>query len=118
MAKEKINPIVLTDEETGRRYTLEFNRESVRYAESKGFSVDKLSDAPMTMIPALFYYAFRMHHRNMSKEQTDKILFEKLGGLPEGMLTRLGELYNAPFMALLATEDEGEKENPRMTVAF
>lgn len=115
---KKVNPIILTDEETGRKYTLEFNREAVRFAESKGFSFEALEKQPMTMIPMLFWCAFRMHHRTLSKEQTDKILFDVLGGMPAGMLTRLGELYSAPFEALIAEDDEGEgrKENPRMTV--
>lgn len=121
MAKEKISPIILTDEETGKKYTLEFNRESVRFAESRGFNIDKLSAAPMTMIPLLFWCAFRMHHRHLSREDADKILYDKLGGLPEGMLTRLGELYNLPFSSLIADEDEaeGKKANPpKMTVEF
>lgn len=121
MAKEKINPIVLTDEETGKRYTLEFNREAVRFAEGKGFSVDKLSDAPMTMIPLLFWCAFRMHHKYINKEEAEKILFDKLGGMPEGMLTRLSQLYSVPFDTLMSGENEeteGKKGNPLMTVEF
>ena len=46
----------------------------------------------------------------MTKEQTDKILFDGLGGLKEEELTYLGKLYAAPVQTLLATEDE---KNPR-----
>lgn len=116
MAKEKVKPIVLTDTETGEKYTLEFTRDSVRFAESRGFEIEKLDKTPMTTIPDLFYYSFRANHKWVSREKADRILFEDLGGLPDGMVERLGELYAAPFDSLIQTEDEGGTKNSRMTV--
>ena len=114
---EQIKPIILHDNETGTDYTLEFNRDSVRFAEARGFDIDEVGKYPMTRLPELFYYAFRMHHRNISREKTDRILFEDLGGMPSGMAERLGALYAAPFEAL--TNPDGEKaKNSRMTVEF
>lgn len=113
---ERVNPIVLRNEETGDAYTLEFNRESVRFAEARGFNIDDVSRYPMTKVPELFYYAFRMHHKNVSREKTDRILFEDLGGLPDGMAERLGALYAVPFEAL--TSGEENRKNSRMTVEF
>ena len=113
---EKINPIVLTNNETGDVYTLEFNRESVRFAEARGFDIDDVSKYPMSKLPELFYYAFRMHHKSVSRERADRILFDDLGGMPEGMAERLGALYAAPFEALT---NKGEKsKNSKMTVEF
>jgi hypothetical protein len=37
---ERVKPIELTDNETGKTYTLEFNRDVVRRAEQNGFSID------------------------------------------------------------------------------
>ena len=34
---EKVKPLILTDNDTGEKYTLEFSRESVRFAEARGF---------------------------------------------------------------------------------
>lgn len=116
MAKEKVKPIVLTDTETGEKYTLEFTRDSVRFAEARGFEIEKLDKTPMTTIPDLFYYSFRANHKYVSREKADRILFEDLGGLPDGMVERLGELYAAPFESLIQTEDEGGEKNSRMTV--
>ena len=111
--KEQVKPIILHDEENQIDYTLEFNRESVRFAEQRGFCVDDVARYPMIKLPELFYYAFRMHHKNVSRERTDRILFEDLGGMPEGMAERLGELYAAPYTAL----DGGKQaKNPQMTV--
>lgn len=118
MANKEINevvkPIIIHDEENGIDYTLEFNRESIRFAEARGFDIDDVGRYPMTKIPELFFYAFRMHHKNVSREKTDRILFEDLGGLPEGVAERLGALYTAPFEALNGKENKGK--NSKMTV--
>lgn len=111
---EKVRPIVLTDEETGIKYTLEFDRETVKVAEMHGFVISELEDKMMTKIPELFFWAFRKHHKNLSRSQTDDILFNKLNGMPEGMMERLGQLYIAPYESLVQNEDTAK--NARMAV--
>ena len=117
MAKSKrLNPIIIEDPEDGKEYTLEFNRKSVRKAESAGLNISQVEAKSMTMLPLLFWASFLMHHPYMTQEKADKILFEGLGGLSEAELTRLGELYAEPFNTLILSEDE-KGENPRkMTV--
>ena len=110
---EKVKPIILTDNETGDEYTLEFSRESIRFAEQRGFDIDDVGKYPMTKLPELFFYAFRMHHKNVSREKTDMILFDDRKGMPKGMAERLGALYAAPFEAL---SNDGEGKNSKMTV--
>lgn len=105
-----IKPIVLKNKET--EYTLEFNKESVKFAELRGFTIDDVSNFPMTKIPELFFYAFRMHHKTVARDKTDKIL-EEMGGLPEGFVARLVELYTAPFDFLLEGD---ERKNSKWTV--
>ena len=102
---EKVKPIIIHDTENNMDYTLEFNRESIRFAESRGFDIDDVGKYPLTKIPELFWYAFRMHHKSVSKEKADRILFDGLGGLPDGAAERLGALYAAPFEAL-SNKDE------------
>ena len=111
--EEKVKPITLTME-SGEVYTLEFSRESIRFAEARGFDIDDVGKYPLTKVPELFWYAFRMHHMRMSKEQTDRILFDEMGGMPKGMAERLGELYAAPLKAL--SQDEEKGKNSRVTV--
>ncbi len=113
---DQVKPIILHDEENQIDYTLEFNRESIRFAEQRGFDIADVGKFPMTKLPELFFYAFRMHHRNVSREKTDRILFDDLGGMPDGMAERLGALYSAPFEAL--SSDEGKAKNRKMTVEF
>ena len=105
--------IILKNKDT--EYTLEFNRESVKFAELHGFKVDDIANYPMIKIPELFFYAFRMHHKNIAREKTDKIL-EELGGLPEGFLERLAELYTAPYEFLTVVAEGEERKNSKWTV--
>ena len=37
---ERVNPIIIRNEDTGDEYTLEFNRESIRFAEQRGFDIE------------------------------------------------------------------------------
>lgn len=113
---ESVKPMVITDPDAGREYTLEFCRRTVAKTEQAGFDVNELESKSMTMIPLMFWGAFLMHHPQMTREQTDKILFDGLGGLSADEMAYLGKLYAAPFQTLIASEDEG---NPRkMAVKF
>ena len=108
---EKINPMVLNvGDET---YTLEFSRDSVRFAEQRGFKISELTDFPLINIPAFFFYAFRMHHPSVSRAQTDKILFEEMGGLGPDELSRLAELYAVPQKTLLRQD---ERKNAKVSI--
>ena len=113
---ERITPIVITDPDTGREYTLEYNRNSVVKIEQAGFDINAIESKSMTMIPLMFWGAFLMHHPHITKDQADHILFDGLGGLSEEELAHLGKLYAEPLQTLVASENEG---NPRkMAVKF
>lgn len=114
MAK-KVNPINITNEKDEVVYTLEFNRDTVSRCEKAGFKIQEVDNMPMTMIPILFHYAFRMHHPDISRAETDRILFDELGGLSPGLTNRLQELYINPFSTLLK-EDDGTPKNSKMKV--
>lgn len=109
--EKKLKPMIITDPDNGKEYTLEFNRKSVAKTEQAGLDVNKMESQSMTMIPLLFWGAFQMHHPYMNREQTDKILFDGLGGLEGEEMEHLGKLYAEPFQALIATDEEGK--NPR-----
>ena len=113
---ERLKPMVITDPDEGREYTLEYSRKTVAKTEMAGLDINKLESASMTMLPLLFWGAFLMHHPHMTRDQTDKILFEGLGGLSESEMVYLGKLYAAPFQTLIAGADEA---NPRkMAIKF
>ncbi len=71
----------------------------------------------MTKIYELFFYAFRKHHKNVSRQKTDAIIndyFGGIGGLPEELLPRLGELYAQPFATL--EDKQGKKGKATITL--
>lgn len=106
-------PLTITTK-AGDTYTLDFSRESVRFAESRGFDISELTKYPQTNIPSLWFYAFRKNHKNVARSQTDALL-EELGGLTTAELERLVQLYNQPVESLIILE-EGGRKNSTITV--
>lgn len=109
---EKVKPIVLTIED--KTYTLEFNRNSVASAERAGLVLADITTQPMNTLPLLFYAAFKFHHPEITRAETDRILFEVLGGLTSEEVARLGELFSAPTNALI--NEGGERKNAKISL--
>ena len=122
--KKKVDPIVLTDKETEKKYTLDFCRESVVFAEKQGFNIGKIeSGEVLSTLYDLWFYAFRMHHRFVQREQADSLLDKLLQGggkkLSKAVLVRLCELYKQPYEALDyqdGDEDDGDEGNAQVAV--
>lgn len=108
---EHITPAYITDNDTGAKYELDFSRESVKFAENRGFDLENAIKFPVNGINDLFYYAFRKNHRSTPREKTDKLL-EKWGGMPEKLLNRLIQLYQqAQTYNTIQTDEEAEKNS-------
>lgn len=102
---ERIKPLRITINKTGEQYELDFNRESIMFAESRGFDPDDISKYPMTKIPEFWWYAFRKNHRRLAKAQTDAIL-DSLGGVTTKIMERLILLYNQAQTSNNIVQDE------------
>ncbi len=113
--EERVKPMRITDNETGDTYELDFNRDSVRFAEAREFDAGSVTQFPATKIPELFYYSFRKNHRNMAKSQTDAIL-DKMGGLTKAAMERLIQLYNQAALSNVIALDEDSAKNSSVTV--
>ena len=98
--------IQLTDAESGKTYVLEYDRSSVAYAESIGFSPRKAGDAPMTATTALFRAAFHKHHPRVQDSEIDRLfgLIEDKDGLYSVLGSMLEETYST-----LADSEGGEQ---------
>lgn len=120
MIKDIVKPIIINDPESGKEYTLEFNRDSVIYTNRQGFKKSEAADNGEEMIPILFHGAFHMHHPEMKRSETDKILFEGIGGLSTEALLRLINLYSVPLETLVYDEEKAgsERKNSKMTVSL
>ena len=104
---ETVKPMNITIGD--KSYTLEFNRNSVVSAERLGLDLEQIKTAPMTAIPLLFFAAFKMHHPEISRKETDSILFETLKGVTKEELQRLMELYAEPTNALINDSEDNRK---------
>ena len=106
----------VTIEVDGTTYTLEFNRNSVVSAEKAGFRAELIGEQPMTMLPLLFYAAFKMHQPRITREETDAILFDKMGGMNQALIERLAQLYAEPTKTLIRTDDYGDEKNVKISL--
>lgn len=113
--QDHINPLRIIDNQTGKTYELDFSRESVKFAENRGFRIDEIATFPVSRIPDLFYYSFRKNHKNVARSQTDSLL-ESMGGLTSAVLERLNQLYNQAALSNLIATDEDAAKNERVTV--
>lgn len=109
------NPIILTMED-GKEYRLEFDRKTVEYSERMGFNTDDIEHKMMIRVPELFWFSFRKNHPEVTKEESDKILFDELGGTTEQMTERLVQLYADAYMSLV--NNEGKPKNPKVRVVM
>ena len=112
-AEVRIDPVKITDNETGTTYILDFNRESVMFAEARGFDTELLVKFPVSNFPDFLFYALRANHKNIARNQSDK-LYERLGGYSPEFLERLLQLYNQAAFAnniVEATEEMGKNGN-------
>ena len=116
MATKKENsPILIKDKDGSIKYTLEFTRRAVVFAERNGFILEDIPRKPVTGLYDLFYYAFQAHHKGIRHDVTDEI-FDELGGLrAEGLLSRLVDLYNA---ACMPEQDEGGEKNAELALVL
>jgi hypothetical protein len=115
---ERVKPIIIKDNETGEpKYTLEFNRQAVRFAERSGFDISEVAKFPLTNIPRLFSLSFRMHHRGVTQKEAEDIYENLPNSSKSALLQRLVELYNVPLTSLVSEEEDGNDEkNARLSL--
>lgn len=113
MAEERVKPVIIHDNENNKDYTLEFNRDSIKFAEGRGFKLEDVDNFPMTKVPEFFWYAFRKNHPSVGLNQAEKLL-DRMGGMNEALARRLGELWAVPFETL--NPNDGDEKNVSVTV--
>lgn len=88
----------------GQEYLLTFTRATAQEAEQAGFNLNEIGSKPATMIPLLFYHAFRACHRGVRRRDADRI-YQALRD-KEGLLTALVELYAETVGTLMEEPDD------------
>lgn len=96
-------------EDNGKKYILEYNRESIEMLERQGFNAKEMSEKPMTMLPLAFQGLFYKNHRNVNKSFVDECFnrFKDKSKLIELMAEMIVETYNT----LTDDEEVGDKGN-------
>ena len=97
---------VVISDNTGSKYTLEFNLRVVKNMERRGFKID--TDFPTSMIDDLFLGAFQMHHKGMMPEKIKEIWKQQTH--KDDLLGVLTKLYMKPLEDLMS-DPEGADEN-------
>ena len=101
--KAKAEPIVFENGETGEKITIEFNRAVIMQMEREGFSGQKVTasfeDMPIDTAIHLLYYGMKMHQPNVTLEEATDFFFDNIG-FNGDFMSRLGELYSEPYLAL------------------
>lgn len=91
----------------GKKYTLEFTRDTVRQMERAGFNIDDIFNSkPVTAILQLFYGAFLANHRNIKSELVERI-YDAQNRRGE-LISRLAEMYREPMAALIDDPEDSE----------
>lgn len=93
----------------GEEYTLDFDLDSVRFAEAQGFEWDELPTKPGTMIPILWFSAFRRYHKRVSRKDADDMLL-KIGGFNKKLSDKLAALYFQALSGIISTDDEENED--------
>ena len=108
---EKVKPIIIRDSKNNREYTLEYDRDSIRFAESRGFKLEDIDSFVMTKVPEFFWYAFRMHHKSVALNQAEEIL-RQIGGMDDAIAKRLVALWIQTYDSI----GNEETKNPDLSV--
>ena len=89
----------------GRDYCLEYTKETVKKMEDKGFSPQKILEAPITYLPELFRGAFLANHQFTNRRVIDAI-YDAMEDREE-LVNVLIKMYNEPIKALTENSNEG-----------
>lgn len=98
----------------GEDYVLEYSRDAIKYMEQKGFSLEKFSDAPATMMDIAFEALFFKNHKKISMGKIKEI-YGKMGNKKELMndiWNMVSDSYNELFDD---SEGEGEGEGKNIS---
>ena len=110
--KEKKEAIKITDTENNRVYVLDFDLESIKYAQNNGFLWEEIDTRSATLIPLIWYTLFRRHEKNVSMAEAEKLL-KRLGGMSEALIVHIRQLWEQTLAPLYA--DEEDTYDPKAT---
>lgn len=88
----------------GVDYTLEYNREAIKFMEREGLDINEIQNKPLTMIDIMWKGAFWKNHR---KEKNDKIeeIYDAIKNKTE-LNAALSEMFLETYSILIGDSEE------------
>lgn len=101
--------ITLTDAKTKESYVIEYDRDSILYAESIGFDATKAQGAIATDMVTLFRAGFHKNHPLVGKD----VVYEMWDRISDkqGLFSILMQMFQEPYEALLSEPAKDSKGN-------
>lgn len=92
-------------------YTLEMNRDSIKWLEAMGFDIDEFDKKPLTFYDLIWASLFIANHKDVNPNLAIKLMetYEKSGKKPAKVVKFAIEEYQA-FMNALSDIDSKENE--------
>lgn len=87
-------------------YCLEYNRESIKIMESKGFNYDEFTRQPLNMGDLAFQGALYKNHRRITGAKANEI-FESLAD-KAGLINALLEMIQEAYEDTYSSDSEGK----------
>lgn len=82
---------ITVSDANGKKYTLEFSKNTIMHMERQGFNLDEIDSKPVLQTTLLIYGAFLKNHSNLKQEKIDEI-YSSLKN-KEAFLKKLVEMY-------------------------
>lgn len=104
--------IKFTDPKTNNEYTLEYDRDSVRFAEELGVNIIELVRGkvkPATLWTQLFYSALHKNHPTITQSDSDDI-WTRVSNKAE-VAEVLQEMIAEPYEQMLADDNGADPKN-------
>jgi hypothetical protein len=92
----------------GKKYCLEYTRETVKQMERENFVANDIVNKPMNTLPKLFAGAFKAHHKYDTKQKVIDEIFDSLTN-KGALIEKLAEMYSEPMETLM--DDCGDEKN-------
>ena len=92
-------------------YTLELNRDTVKWLEANGFIIDEFEKKPVTYYDLLWYSLFITNHRDVNPNLALKLMetYKESGKNPSNVIKFAVEEYQS-FITALTDTNSMEKE--------
>ena len=104
-----MNKKIEFEDDNGKKYTLEYNREAIEVMERQGFVASEMVKKPMTMLPLAFQGLFYKNHKDVRKSFIDEC-YDRFPNKME-LIEVIADMINQTYSELTDEEAKNKKGN-------